>query len=133
MKSNEEKIALLNDTVEYYSEDIQRRCVDVATSICYYSPTSLNNNEKSCGCAIGRLLEPELRLELDNKARSMNNSAVKNMFEFLPEDIQSYGLLFLARLQDFHDNDENWDIGSLSERGQMIVDDIKREVNEYFI
>lgn len=131
-KTKQDKLVLLEDTIKYYSEDINRRCVNSTTDLCYYSSTSIPD-KWSDGCAIGRLLTPKLRLELDAKSSEMSNTSVKHIFHLLPENIQDYGKDFLDKLQKLHDNARNWNDEGLSEHGKIMVDEIKFEINEYII
>lgn len=62
-KSIKEKLHLLKTTVEYYSEDVTRRCYKRGKG-CQYSPETIGH-KNSDGCAIGRLLDPKLKQTLD--------------------------------------------------------------------
>lgn len=86
------RLALLEDTIEYYSSDINRRCV-TEPGICYYSPEKANKVGFSNGCAIGRLLSTELRITLDS---GMDDSEVNfcGIFNQLPEEIRLLGMGF---------------------------------------
>lgn len=116
MKTNEEKIQLLNETVAYYSENTLRRCIK-ADFNCFYDGAN-NTFTASDGCAIGRLLTKELRAELDLEFKNNSvNSGVFNIFNRLPKEVQSYGKTYLLRLQNFHDNSIFWDDAGLSDYG----------------
>lgn len=127
-KTKQERLALLDSTIAYYSENINRRCVMTNSEgdvKCKYSGTTIGN-EESEGCAIGRLLTPELRQQLDAQCGDDVPSGVTDIWDYLPEDIKSYGKLFLASLQHLHDGNGYWDINGLSEDGVNYADDIKK-------
>ena len=120
-KTKEEKIALINETVAYYSEDPLRRCF-YESGECFYSGTN-NKNATSEGCAIGRLIPKELAEELDKEFfYDIGNSGVKEIFDRLPIDLQAYGVKFLSELQGLHDNPEYWREHGLSDEGAERVE-----------
>lgn len=125
-KLKQRKFEVLEDTVKYYSEDPEtRRCSSIINQ-CYYSSQKANKPE-SDGCAIGRLLPEELRIELDAlPASSINNK----IFGLLPKDVQALELNFLSRLQSFHDNSKNWNItgSGLTFEGQSELVDFKKAI-----
>ena len=121
MKRKEKQLGLLEETIAYYSEDVTRRCT--IGKGCRYSGESFNKPH-SDGCAIGRLLSPELRLILDTKHKG--DSAI-GVWDALPKLIQRYGKKFLLDLQLLHDGHEYWNDKGLSERGEEIVLKIKKE------
>ncbi len=130
-KTKEEQLALLNDTIAHYSENVNRRCVAIDSNgqiQCKYSGTTINNTE-SDGCAIGRLLTPELRLMLDNNCGDTIPSGVDNVWGDLPDEIKAYGQAFLITLQKLHDEPSYWGSEGLTERGQSCVDRIKVDIS----
>lgn len=108
----------LLDTIKYYSEDVSRRCVDNGN--CKYSGKSLNMN--SDGCAIGRWLDEELKLELD----ALGTVPVQNekVFDKLPKWMQGMGRCFLHDVQDLHDIDNYWNESGLSQFGKEKVNEM---------
>ena len=107
----------LLDTIKYYSEDTSRRCV--AFDKCAYSPKTLGKTGD--GCAIGRWLDEDLKLELD---RYENNPVISDgVYEKLPDWMQSLGKSFLSSVQKLHDDDDNWNNG-LSDIGEISVNRI---------
>lgn len=120
-KTTEQKIELVWDTVNYYSENpVERRSKsDVG---CVYSPESIDN-PNSEGCAVGRLLTNELKLKLDN-VRELGTAGVSTIFHLLPLDIQEYSLDLLQSLQTLHDQDINWTSTGISDRGEEFVKEI---------
>lgn len=122
-KTKEEQLALLEETVAYYTEDVMLRCV--LPNGCRYSGDSVER-PNSNGCAIGRLLTPELRLRLD---RIHPNRPVSVVWDHLPDDVKAFGLDYLRELQSLHDRPENWDDNGLSETGQKQYGVIKSRIN----
>lgn len=117
----------LLDTIKYYSKDTSRRCVSEGK--CTYSPKTLNKNSE--GCAIGRWLDEDLKLELDVNADSVQCDEV---FQRLPDWMKSLGKSFLNSVQVLHDEDDNWDSG-LSKEGEykvnLIIDTYDLNIPKY--
>lgn len=119
------QLALLNETVAYYSEDTNRRCSK--DKLCAYDPATAGKEGISEGCAIGRLLSPQLKKELDKKYTSASKpSGVPSIFEELPKSIQYYGKEFLTRLQSLHDQSIYWDHNALSVAGKREIESFKK-------
>jgi len=68
----QKRLGLLEETVSYYSENPSERRCKVGTE-CKYSPTSLGL-KNSEGCAIGRKLSPQKKLELDINYQNVGSS-----------------------------------------------------------
>lgn len=117
------RAVVLQDTVQYYSKDPDgRRCI--VDDMCRYSPKTLGKEATSEGCAIGRLLPPELREELDI---NYYNKTVRytSLFWELPQEVQDLGQDFLTMLQNLHDVDIYWDSEGLTEKGEEMVKQIQ--------
>ena len=120
----ERRTAVLQDTIQYYTQDpTGRRCKD--REVCRYSPKTIDKEATSEGCAVGRLLPTELQELLD---RDFEGTGVSNdhLFYALPQDIQDLGQTFLVRLQMLHDSDDYWDTDGLSEYGRVYVQHIEK-------
>jgi hypothetical protein len=104
------QLQVLEETVKYYSENTERRCVKGS---CTYAPENSDKASISNGCAVGRLLEPDLRLNLDEMFSSGDDSGVSNeyLFSLLPEKVRNLGMPFLTDLQVLHDDNSNWSAG----------------------
>lgn len=117
-KTTEQKIELVWDTVNYYSENpVERRCKSNVGYV--YSPTNANK-PNSEGCAVGRLLTNELKIKLDNVGM-MGAAGVGSIFHELPDDIRAYGQYLLESLQGLHDLDDNWTPDGISDEGEEYV------------
>lgn len=109
----------LLDTIAYYSEDTERRCV--TEDGCYYSPLTINN-KKSDGCAIGRWLDPNVAVNLDSLGcKPVINYVVTSV---LPEKLLKLGVDFLKDIQELHDEDTYWYSDGLSRYGKNKVNSI---------
>lgn len=117
------RATVLQETVQYYSQDPEgRRCI--SDRMCHYSPKTVGKEETSEGCAVGRLLSPELREELDENYRGTGVST-DILFQSLPEEVQELGQGFLSSLQSLHDTDEYWNSEGITEDGERMVERIQ--------
>lgn len=121
---------LLLDALEYYTVDpVGRRCVN-SEGTCRYSPYSLNKEETSQGCLIGRLLSPELAKKIDDEIGDINIDSLISGYDYaLPEYMNIDNARFLRACQDLHDGRGNWTPTELSEVGKSKVSDIIKEYN----
>ncbi len=108
---------ILLDTLEYYGADESRYCMDSKGNSCRYSPFALGIEEASEGCAIGRLLTPEIASKLDKHELGSIDEILQDLEEeikednyhessLLPKDVYdklSENIDFFADLQLFHD------------------------------
>lgn len=104
----EKQLAFLEDTYEYYNEDVNRRSfaeTENGAVTCLYK-----NKDAGTMCAIGRFLE-------DAYDPKMENKAVDDIFELLPDKLKELGKGFLWAVQSFHDDDCNWDSEGISKIG----------------
>lgn len=131
---------LLEDTVQYYSEDPEnRRCVLLTegSKYCFYSPQTAEKS-LSQGCAIGRLLDDSLKLELDARtglcgvsiSQIFSHQKWQDLKDKFPKDLLNLPIDFLSMLQDLHDGVFYWDEIGLTEYGQTFVNQIKEYVDE---
>lgn len=120
-----DRLEVLEQTIAYYSEDVNRRCR--TEDVCCYSPLTIGKENISEGCAIGRLLPLELRNKLDKEFPTSNT--VSKVFDMLPKEIQDLSLGFLEDLQSLHDSDSNWDSKGLTKTGISQVNFIKKHFN----
>lgn len=122
------RLEVLEDTVKYYSEDINRRCFGDGDdpSECRYSPKSVGKEGISQGCAVGRLLPQEMKDEIDETYGAVNIDDLVSYHSYaLPKEVISLGVNFLVQLQRLHDKNEHWSKSGLSDKGQLTVNEIK--------
>lgn len=128
------RLEVLEDTVKYYSEDTNRRCVSASedsVSVCMYSPKSVGKEGISQGCAIGRLLPDAMKDAIDFEFDAINIDTLIEEKDYpIPEEIISLGLVFLRALQTLHDMDEYWQQRKgLTPKGEVKVQEIKTIFN----
>lgn len=120
MKTKEEKLQLLKETVEWYSEDPKgRRCI--VNGVFKYGGVSE-------GCAVGRLMTPEERKLLDDN--DVKGLVTIEDFLKLPTQVQEWGKTFLRGLQTLHDTTGYWDYKGkrLTIYGQVYVSRLKNHI-----
>lgn len=121
------RTSVLEETIQYYSEDVDGRAARADNGRCRYAGKSVDR-PNSDGCAVGRLLSPELRLELDEKcAGCIVNS--DEVWPRLPKNVRFYGKGFLRELQKLHDTPAYWNSHGLSTSGIKKVLEIKESYN----
>jgi len=104
---------LIDETVAYYSEDVNRRAVDSDCN-CHYL------DDRGMMCAVGRCL-------IDPSKEHSNTPAsdiVKLTFKLKPQYRGFTSKLWLE-LQLLHDLDVCWTKDGLSDMGKMRVNDMK--------
>ena len=109
----------LTDTLQYYTTDPKRRCIDVARGQCFYSPENAGKVGISEGCAIGRHITNSLALILDGSMTTAVSSEV--VFEQLPLKLRKLQKFFLSDVQSLHDRKENWSKNGLTRAGKRNV------------
>ena len=120
-KRRQKRLALLEETILYYSENTLRRCV-IKNDQCYYDGTR-NMQTQSDGCAIGRLIPNETAKLLDTY--NDEDYSIVSLYYLIPKKVQKYGKYFLSSLQELHDLNVNWDENGLTESGHRFVASIK--------
>ena len=109
----------LIDTINHYNSS--NRCSHQDGDCCY-SPFTAGLEGKSEGCAIGRFMEPEVALEMDNKHDLMN---IRTLLNHEPDCIsdwmKEFDIDFLTAIQNLHDADVYWNKQGLSELGHEEV------------
>ena len=113
----QKQLEFLEDTVSYFAANPTLRR-NIADGACRYYPIW----EGSEGCAIGRHLPRELAKWLDDK---WGGCCIYLISEFLPEELKALEIVFLQRVQDLHDGDENWFSEGLTYVGKNKVKQIK--------
>lgn len=118
---------LLSDNLEYYYNDTSKRCVD-ANSSCSYSGITLNIDTE--GCFVGKLLSPELRLELDQEFPNESDWTMlleeSTNIEKIPKWMITHSRL-LNKFQTLHDSNTYWNLQKgkeLSEQGKIQLQEI---------
>lgn len=125
----EKQLAFLDETVEYYSADTNRRCVN--GNMCYYSPKTARKESVSEGCAVGRHLPADFANYLDGRATIISVHGIfgnPGLYAKLPDELKELGKDFLGGVQRLHDVSENWNANGLTKQGKRAVEVIKRNI-----
>ena len=128
------ELELLEDTIKYYSENTERRCSTRFT--CYYSPITAGKENISEGCAIGRHLDKDFALQIDNNFIDGNtDTGIINILSIMlkkeenkskfPDWMLKMKPKFLSDIQGLHDGVSHWNKNGLSQDGLEYVREIK--------
>lgn len=110
------RLEFLEDTVEFYNEDVNRRATEGSIrGMCSYKTPDGRK------CAIGRHIPDKLYTE-----NIEGNSIDENIMNLLPIKIRKLSKGFLAAVQSLHDKDINWTKKGISNIGLKDVERIKR-------
>lgn len=112
------KAEIINETVEFYSADVNRRAITNRT--CHYSIKILDDEERNC--SVGRCMTPEALSEYGNQIMSVyalnKESSLDDLLQF---KYQGYHVSFWRDLQLLHDRELNWEQNGLTETGKSLV------------
>lgn len=103
MKTKEEKLKLIDETVEFYKTNPRCATERNGLPVCeYWLP------DKPHGCAVGRLFKTEEERKAFQESMSEHLSTGANsVFYLLPDYIREWGKEFLCMLQNTHDEHLN--------------------------
>lgn len=104
---SERSLAFLDDTAQHYNS---KNRSEGESSYCSYHPA----HENTQGCAIGRWLDRDNPIIVGKWASEVSAPRVQGN---LPKWMVEMGIVFLARVQMLHDNDNNWNEKGLTEKG----------------
>jgi len=131
-RTKQDYLDMLENTVNYYSEDTSRRATNPDSGIgCVYS------KEDGKNCAVGRWINYDnFDLQSYNEACSITDLLqIDDGEDFIYTDeelfvpkAQGFHYQFWADLQDFHDGDKSWDEAGLTSEGQAKIDRIKERL-----
>lgn len=123
MSSGERMIAVLNDTVKYYSEDVNRRAAGKGN----YADTCVYTTIEGNHCGVGRFLKEKYQ----TYEFSYNNGmGAKGLFEIYDRDVilknnvSDLPVIFWASIQRLHDAGINWDKNGITKNGEDYADNI---------
>jgi len=118
-RTKKEQLALLEETINFYSEDTTRRAINLVGA-CQYS-----YDDKSC--AVGRCFKyPEIV-----QAEYGNTRYSTTMEKFFKDQYKGYSFDFWRALQYLHDNNPFWnDNKGLSPNGLSYVEELKLKIQE---
>ena len=115
---------ILEDTIEYYSDDpCETRAADDGE--CVY--TDANGRH----CAVGRYMKPEFQTTgfYANSGQSVHSLAA-DVDSYLVDNVLGLPVDFWQSSQELHDNDGNWNYDTgLSEHGKNMYNSLKNNID----
>jgi hypothetical protein len=116
-------LEILNETVQYYSEDVTRRGVmkspDEEYTLCVYL------TDTGCMCAVGRCMVAPTRNMIGGVATLHSGIKFTNLEEELKPEYRGHSIEFWQSLQGLHDDSGNWGPKGLTLTGKLVADGIK--------
>jgi len=126
-RTKQDKLNLLQETVDYYSEDTSRRAVitdlhdEEEQSICKYY-------HKGNMCAVGRCLDDPKKYE--KEFCGVNSIIRKYTQKAFKKEYQGFNVALWDKIQRLHDTPCNWDESGLTERGKFNVKFVEGLINK---
>lgn len=115
------KLEIIDETVQYYSEDVSRRAQEFGT--CNYMDDAGNR------CAVGRCLAEEHiydAADIEGPVRDLIiELGVADIDEVLSREYQGHDMFFWDDLQHLHDHEGYWKVGGLTAKGEDWVERMK--------
>lgn len=133
------KIEIIDETVNYYSEDINRRSIKTITAFDQTINTCVYNGTNKTHCAVGRCLLDKYKKrgsklpgnDLDMCVLTEILTGVEfdyfdyNIDKILSPKYRGHDVNFWCSLQTLHDKEGNWSDSGLTERGKEYVNRLK--------
>jgi hypothetical protein len=117
---------ILDETLNYYVDHPERRAY--GESGCYY----LSSDGKHC--AVGRcMISPKMGIGLLSLWDSNVTSSLwanGRLDKELKEEYRGHSIEFWGKLQNLHDDPDNWDEGKLTLFGKIVVQDLKNFIEK---
>jgi hypothetical protein len=126
MRTKEEYIKLLEETVNFYAEDPGRRGYSEENKTCYY----LTSDGKSC--AVGRCMNRESLNEFGDMQTEFEglSDEVNGYHNVLfKEEYKGFHNQFWSDLQTLHDTSKNWGSNGLTASGEKMKNTILHIIN----
>ena len=124
MSKQQQMQDILEDTIEYYSDDpCETRAADDGE--CVY--TDANGRH----CAVGRYMKPEFQTTgfYANSGQSVGSMAA-DIDSYLVSNVLGLPEHFWQSLQELHDNNNNWNLDTgLSEHGKNMYISLKNKID----
>lgn len=121
------KLQIIEETVNFYSEDPSRRSKYGSSNTCAY------NGPGNTHCAVGKCLMSKYKKQ--GQKLLGNNDGVNSLYEYhnfnsldkmLSPKYRGHAGTFWASLQNLHDGDQYWTETGLSSQGKEYVDRLRR-------
>jgi hypothetical protein len=117
-------LEILNETVQYYSEDVTRRGTNRTTGSCEYL------TEEGCMCAVGRCMSKPSRDMIGSATMLTIGVSCSDLEKELKPEYRGHPISFWRDIQTLHDKDANWSVASgLTTYGEFRVAQIKQMHN----
>ena len=116
---------ILEDTIEYYSDDPTERRATDRDGACVYTDADGRH------CAVGRYMKPEFQTTgfYANSGQSVHGLAA-DIDSYLVDNVLGLPVDFWQSLQELHDNDSNWNYDTgLSEHGKNMYNSVKNKID----
>ena len=124
MSKQQQMQDILEDTIEYYSDDpSETRAADDGD--CVYTDADGRH------CAVGRYMKPEFQTTgfYANSGQSVHSLAA-DVDSYLVDNVLGLPVDFWQSLQELHDNDGNWNYDTgLSEHGKNMYNSLKNKID----
>lgn len=113
------KLEIIEETVKYYSEDVNRRAMNKEGGCMY------KNNEGEM-CAVGRcLIDAEEFARFEGWVDALDIEF--NLESILKDQYTGHTIDFWKDLQDLHDNPMNWNPDALTKEGRDFVNHLEEK------
>jgi hypothetical protein len=126
-KRKKSYLNLLEETVNFYSEDLSRRSLN--DNSCVYL------SEVGNMCAVGRCMTKkhvkkagELNQDVHGIYKALGGNSID---DFLQVKYRGYNIKMWLDLQRLHDDKENWDTKGLTDSGRRSIKIIRMKINKY--
>ena len=124
MSKQQQMQDILEDTIEYYSDDpCETRAADDGE--CVYTDSDGRH------CAVGRYMKPEFQTTgfYANSGQSVHSLAA-DVDSYLVDNVLGLPVDFWQSLQEIHDCDSNWNYDTgLSEHGKNMYNSLKNNID----
>lgn len=119
-RTYKDHVALINETVNYYTKEGNKRSINQETKKCFYYFRGLR-------CAVGRCLRTPRNIQSQYGFDYINEEILEN----LKPQYKGFSLFFWEKLQELHDDDQFWYINKkgnnvLTLQGKEYVKSIKK-------
>lgn len=126
-RTEQDYLDLLQETINFYSEDISRRAEDISGS-CLYS------TEDGRNCAVGRCMTKKAKESIGTALIPASDlptryTRINSIDPLMKPKYKGFQLWFWDKLQGIHDSDGNWIESGLTKQGKDRVENLKRIIN----
>lgn len=125
MKTIEEQLALVNETVSYYTKEKKERAINNEGDCSYYTKGNM--------CAVGRcLINPKDKDRILKGKINSNTSVIRLLDTFseniFKKDYRGFSKGLWIYLQNFHDANLNFNGFKLTQQGKDYIKNLKKQI-----